>query len=140
MRSKEERQNYEPHMLLRVNVNVPAGTRVWTPWDKPHSTNGSASLMSYPLVQVTTICSCSNNLIEKDKYIANYSWSYCSTDYFPLFQGYGMICFMLNHSNCRIAIWEDQNYTTSRKVLQLDFNWLMRKGALFANRWFFTFF
>lgn len=35
-----------PHMSFWVNVNVPAGERIWWSPFKPHSTNGAASLMS----------------------------------------------------------------------------------------------
>lgn len=42
-------------MLLRSNVNVPAGVRPFCPPFRPHSTKGSASLIPYPLVHVTVI-------------------------------------------------------------------------------------
>lgn len=44
-----------PHMSLRLNVNVPAGERVFGPFSGPHSTKGIALSMLYPLVQVTVI-------------------------------------------------------------------------------------
>lgn len=42
-------------MLFLSNVNVPAGERKLRPPFAPHSTKGTASLISYPLVQVTVI-------------------------------------------------------------------------------------
>ena len=56
-------------MLFLPNVNVPAGESIWCPPLGPHSTNGSASLMLYPLVQVTVIYHVINNqaLVQREK-------------------------------------------------------------------------
>lgn len=51
----KEENKYPPHKLLRSKVKVPAGDRVCCPPCGPHSTKGSASLISYPLVHVTVI-------------------------------------------------------------------------------------
>lgn len=60
-RTQCEGKKYPPHKLLRSIVKVPAGERVCCPRCGPHSTKGSASLISYPLVHVTVIWASSLN-------------------------------------------------------------------------------